>query len=280
MSTTETVTDRGGDFLRSEVGALFRRRRNVALLALIAALPVVIAFAVHGSPDLTVDGGRDGVQLPHGAASGVHVALTGLLVSMPFLLPMAVALVAGDTVAGEAQGTLRYLLTVPVGRTRLLATKYLATVGWCAAATVAAAVSGAVAGFSLFPGRTVRLLSGGSVGLLDEIRRLLLAVGYVTVMLAAFAAIGVFASTLTDAPLAAMAGTLGVAVVGQVIETLPSLSAVHPWLPTHYWSLFVDVLVDEPLTGRLEHGLLTQGACAVLFLALAWAQFSTRDVTS
>ena len=281
MSTTDTLTDRGGDFLLAEIGTLFRRRRNVALLALVAAIPVVIAFAVHASPGLTVDSGRDGVQLPPGAASGVHVALAGLLVGIPFLLPMAVALVAGDTVAGEAQtGTLRYLLTVPVGRTRLLVTKYLATLGWCAAVTAAAAVSGAAAGFSLFPGLRVRLQSGESVPLLDGLGRLLLAVGYVTVMLAAFAAIGVFASTLTDAPLAAMAATLGVAVVSQVIETLPSLDAVRPWLPTHYWPLFVDVLAAEPVTGRLQHGLLTQAAVAVLFLTLAWAQFASRDITS
>ncbi len=284
MSATELRTEPRagrGDFLRSELGAVFGRRRNLLLLALVAAVPVVIGIALHGSPHTSIDGGRAGVRLDDGAASGVHIALTGLLVTMPLLLPMTVALVAGDSVAGEAQaGTLRYLLTVPVGRTRLLLTKYLTVVGWCAAVTVAAALSGAVTGISLFPGRAVQLLSGDTVPLAAGLGRLAIAAGYVVVMLAAFAAIGVFASTLTDAPLVAMAATLGVAVVGEVIEAVPHLEAVRPWLPTHYWSLFVDVLVDAPVTGRLEHGLLTQAGCALLFVTLAWAQFSGRDVTS
>jgi len=47
---------------------------------------------------------------------------------IPLFLPMAVAVVAGDAVSGEANtGTLRYLLTVPVGRTRLLAVKFVAS---------------------------------------------------------------------------------------------------------------------------------------------------------
>ena len=46
------------------------------------------------------------------------------------VLPLVVAVVAGDSLAGEAgYGTLRYLLSCPAGRTRLLSVKYVAS--WC-----------------------------------------------------------------------------------------------------------------------------------------------------
>ena len=61
------------------------------------------------------------------------IALSTLLV---LVLPVVVSVVAGDSVAGEAgYGTLRYLLTVPAGRTRLLAVKYSAIVVWAVTAT-------------------------------------------------------------------------------------------------------------------------------------------------
>jgi ABC-2 type transport system permease protein len=279
--TDRRATGSSACFLVAEFDAVFRRRRNLVLLALVALLPVVIAVALRRSPGMTIDAGRPGIRLDHGAASGVHVALAGLLGAMPFLLPLTVALVAGDAIAGEAQaGTLRYLLTVPVRRTRLLVTKYVALVGWCAVVAASVTAAGAAAGFLLFPSRRVEVLSGRAVSWDEGVARLLLAAGYVTVMLAALAAIGLFASTLTDAPLAAVAATLSVAVAGQIVETMPGLQAIRPWLPTHYWPLFVDVLSDGPATPRLEHGLLAQAGFAALFLALGWAQFTGRDVTA
>ena len=43
------------------------------------------------------------------------MAFAALGLELPIFLPLAIAVVAGDSVAGEANiGTLRYLLTIPV----------------------------------------------------------------------------------------------------------------------------------------------------------------------
>ena len=56
--------------------------------------------------------------------NGTLFPLAALAIVLPLFLPIAVAVIAGDSVAGEAQaGTLRYLLVRPVGRTRLLVAK-------------------------------------------------------------------------------------------------------------------------------------------------------------
>ena len=58
---------------------------------------------------------------------GTLFPLAALAIVLPLFLPIAVAVAAGDAIAGEAQqGTLRYLLVRPVGRTRLLVAKLVA----------------------------------------------------------------------------------------------------------------------------------------------------------
>ncbi len=58
--------------------------------------------------------------------NGLFVAFTAMVVATPLFLPLTIAVVAGDTIAGEAStGTLRYLLIAPVNRARLLVVKFV-----------------------------------------------------------------------------------------------------------------------------------------------------------
>ena len=63
--------------------------------------------------------------------NGALFPLAALAIVLPLFLPIAVAVVAGDSIAGEAQaGTLRYLLARPAGRTRLLVAKLVAVLAF------------------------------------------------------------------------------------------------------------------------------------------------------
>ena len=268
-------------FLRSELGMIFRRRRNLAILAVLAAVPVLIAVAVK----IAARNGRGqndgGALFGNITNNGVFVAFAALLVVLPLFLPMAVSVVSGETVAGEANtGTLRYLLTVPVGRTRLLAVKYAGLVAWCVVSTLVVAVFGTVAGLLLFGGGDVTLLSGTSTSLLSGLWRLALVVGYISVMVAAVAAIGLFVSTLTEVPIAAMATTLALTITSQVLDAVPQLSAIHPWLPSHYWLQFDEFLRDPLRFDVVQHGVAVAVGYIAVFLLLAWARFGAKDVTS
>jgi ABC-2 type transport system permease protein len=270
-------------FLRSELGMVFRRRRNQALLVVLACVPMLIAIAIKVTNGGSGDNGRGdgGALFGSITANGVFVAFSALFVVIPLFLPMAVAVVAGDAVSGEANiGTLRYLLAVPVGRTRLLAVKFAGVVVWCMACAVVVAVVGVLIGLVLFGGGDVTLLSGTSVSFAAGLWRLALVVGYVAVNIAAIGAIGLFVSTLTEVPVAAMATTLGLTITSQVLDAVPQISAVHPWLPSHYWQLFIDMLRDPMALDRVGHGLLASATYALLFLSLAWARFSNKDVSS
>ncbi len=266
-------------FLRSELKLIFGRRRNIAGMAVLAAVPIIIAFAVRYSGSRR--GGGDGGFLSQATNNGLFVGLAALTVELPLFLPLAVAAISGDAVAGEANvGTLRYLLARPVQRTRLLAVKYLGVLIFTVAAVLLIAVVGVGFGLALFGAGPVTLLSGTQVSTAVGLWRLLLVCGYIVVCLAAFGAIGLFVSTLTEQPIGATIGVVGLAVISQILDSVSQLSAIHPYLPTHYWLSFGDLLRDPIATDQISHGIVSAVVYGVIFLAAAWARFGAKDITS
>jgi ABC-2 type transport system permease protein len=269
-----------GRLLRSELGLVFRRRRNLVLLAVLALVPVLIGTAVELSSS-SPNPGEGPPFIDRVAGNGLFLVLTSLVAVLPLFLPLAVGVVAGDAVAGEANlGTLRYLLVVPVRRGRLLAVKYGALLAFCLAAALVVGVAALATGLALFPGGEVTLLSGATITFSSALLRMLGIVLYVGASMAGLAAIGLFVSTLTEVPVAAMATTIGLSVVSQVLDTIPQLDWLHPWLFSHYWLAFGDLLRQPVPTGDLTLGLLTQAGYVAAFGALAWSRFSTSDVSA
>jgi ABC-2 type transport system permease protein len=262
----------------AEMSLLFRRVRTRVLILVVALVPVATAIAVPLSGDGPSPGSgpRFFDQITN---NGVFAVLAGLTVTLPVFLPLAVAIVAGDAISGEANlGTLRYVLSRPVGRTRLLVLKGTTLVLFCFAATFAVAVAGLIIGAILFPIGDVTTLSGDVLSLPAGMLRIGLAAVLVALSLLGLAAIGLFFSTLTDAPVGAMAGTVGVAILSGVLNAIPQLSALHPFLLTHYWLSFGDVLRSPVYWNQILLNLLVQGVVVAIFATAAWSRFTSKDV--
>ncbi|HET8680677.1 MAG TPA: ABC transporter permease [Micromonosporaceae bacterium] len=265
-------------FFRSELWLIFGRRRNWAGLAVLAAVPVVVAVAVRLA---TPEPGDGPDFLSNIAGNGLFVALVALVLELPLFLPLAVGAIAGDSVAGEANlGTLRYLLPVPVHRTRLLAVKFGAIAVFALAATLLVAVVGAGVGLALFGGGPFATLSGTLLPFWAGVGRVLLVTGYLAACLVGLGAIGLFVSTLTEQPIGATIAVVMVAITSQILNEIPQLSAVHQFLPTHYWLAFGDLLRDPVATGSVWGGLASAAVYTAVFLSAAWARFAARDVSS
>jgi ABC-2 type transport system permease protein len=265
-------------FLRSELMLIFGRRRNWVGGLILAVVPVLIAVAVKVSPPLR-QGGPDFIdQITN---NGIFVALVALTLEMPLFLPIAVASIAGDAIAGEANlGTLRYLLAVPVDRTRLLLVKFAGLVVFSFAATLLVAAVGALLGLALFGGGPVVTLSGSTLAFWPGVLRLVLIVLYLTVCLTALSAIGMFVSTLTEQPIGAAIAILILTLGSEIADAIPQLSAIHRYLPTHYWLAFGDLLRDPISFDQVTPGLLSAAVYLLVFGTAAWARFGGRDVTS
>jgi ABC-2 type transport system permease protein len=263
-------------FFRSELRLIYGRRRNWVGLATLSAVPIVIAVSTK------LSGGDDPTQFFNQITNnGLFVALAALMVELPLFLPIAVAAISGDAIAGEANvGTLRYLLAVPVHRTRLLVVKYLAIAVFAFSVAFLVGAVGLAAGLALFGGGDVTLLSGTQVGMGEGLLRLLGVCVYIGVCLCALGAVGLFVSTLTEQPMGAAIAVIMFAIANFVLDAIPQIGWLHPYLLTHNWMAFGELLRDPISFTAIRPGLGSAAAYIVIFWSAAWARFGARDITS
>ncbi len=276
-----------------ELVKLARRPRSWVTIALLCLLPIVVAVFVavtHVAPPP----GQGPALLSAVLSNGSLFPAAALAVVLPIFLPVAVAVVAGDAVAGEASsGMLRYLLARPVSRTRLLVAKLIALVTFVLVAVLAVAGTSYITGRALFGDKPVAVgtsgittnviatsLSGTSLTPADILVRTAGAVTFIAVSMLGVGAIALFLSTLTDSALAAALGALAALITSGVLVALNSAAAISPYLPTRYWLSWVDFFREPILWRPIEQGYAIQGVYVVVFLAAAWANFATKDITS
>jgi ABC-2 type transport system permease protein len=301
-----------------ELVKLLRRPRTWISVVLTCALPFLVAVFVSIT-HLTPPPGQGSAFLSAVLQDGALYPAAALALVLPVFLPVAVAVVAGDSIAGEASaGTLRYLLARPVGRTRLLVAKLISVtayvllvvlavtftayatgvflLGPSRAAAVGQAPPGsgvAGAGGAVGPGiagqaptagqaagGAVTSLSGAPLSLLQLTERIAGAIAFITVSMLGVAAIALFLSTITDSALGAALGALAALVASEVLVTLNAATVVQPYLPTRYWLAWIDFFRQPVFWRDIQRGFGIQVVYVVVFLAAAWANFSTKDITA
>ncbi|GCB46851.1 ABC transporter permease [Streptomyces sp. NL15-2K] len=271
--------------LRNELLTTFRRWRTLALLGVLAAVPILVGIAVKIE---TGDGSSPGGGGGGGPAfisqitnNGLFLVFTALAATLPFFLPMAIGVIAGDAIAGEANaGTLRYLLVAPAGRTRLLLTKYATVLAFCLLATLVVAVSALTVGALLFPLGDLTTISGTQISFTEGLGRAFLIALVVAASLIGVAALGLFVSTLTNSGIAAMATTVGLLITIQILDQIPQLHAIQPYFFSHYWLSFADLMREPVYWDDLVKNLGLQALYAAVFGSAAWARFTAKDVSS
>ncbi len=266
--------------IRVELLKLLRRPRTWVTIAALNALPTIVAILLA----VTDLGPRPGSGPPFLSAvltDGTLFPLAALGIVLPLFLPVAVAVVGGDAIAGEVQSdTLRYLLVRPVARGRLLVAKLVSIVAFVVLATLAVAAVAYVEG-KLFlgdaPGGVVSV-SGSTLTQTQMAERTAMAFVYVVLAMLGVAAIALLMSTLTDSAVGAALGTIGILVASTVLLGLDAADSIKPYLVTRYWLAFVD-LFREPIRWRdVSNGVLAQLAYLVVFAGAAWANFATKDI--
>jgi ABC-2 type transport system permease protein len=276
--------------IRVELAKMFRRPRTYVIAALLCALPLIVAIFL-ATTRIPPPPGQGGAFLSAVLSNGTLYPAAAMALVLPVFLPVSVAVLAGDAVAGEASaGTLRYLLIRPVGRTRLLVAKLISLVTFVLFAIGAVLITSYVTGLLLFGVGTtaagvtlppdVTSLSGVTITPFGLVLRLLATVAYIVVSMLGVAAIALFLSTITDSALGAAMGALAVLVTSQVLVTLDAAAAIRPYLPTRYWLAWIDFFREPILWRDIERGAGIQLVYLVVLLGAAWANFMTRDVAN
>ncbi|KUM77319.1 ABC transporter permease [Streptomyces griseorubiginosus] len=273
-----------GTLFRNELRTTFRRWRTLALLAVLAAVPILVGIAVKietGDNSPSSPSGNGPAFISQITNNGLFLVFTALAATLPFFLPMAIGVIAGDAIAGEANaGTLRYLLVAPAGRTRLLLTKYATVMTFCLVATLVVAVSALATGALLFPLGDLTTISGTRITFAEGLGRALLIALVVAASLVGMAALGLFVSTLTNSGIAAMATTVGLLITVQILDQIPQLHALQPYFFSHYWLSFADLMREPVYWDDLVRNLGLQALYAAVFGSAAWARFTAKDITA
>jgi ABC-2 type transport system permease protein len=296
-----------------ELAKLVRRPRTWISLVLTCALPLVVAVFITVT-HLAPPPGQGSAFLSAVLANGELYPAAALALVLPVFLPVATAVVAGDSIAGEATtGTLRYLLVRPVGRTRLLVAKLVSVIAYVLLVVLAVTVTAYATGVLLLgpseaaavgqpPGGTgvpagpgiagqaptagqaaggaVTSLSGSPLTLLQLAERTAGAIAFITVSMLGVAAIALFLSTITSSALGAALGALAALVISEILVTLNAATVVQPYLPTRYWLAWIDFFRQPVFWRDIQRGFGIQAVYVVVFLAAAWANFSTKDITA
>ncbi|MGW1077937.1 ABC transporter permease [Streptomyces sp. NPDC002537] len=266
--------------LRVEAMRQLRRRRTLVVGAVLAVLPFVLiaAFAIGGQPS-----GRDGrvTLIDTATSSGVNFAATCLFVSAGFLLVVPVALFCGDAVASEASwSSLRYLLAAPVPRARLLLSKLTVALGFSAAAMVLLPLVALAAGTAAYGWGALQIPTGGSLPGGTAVERLALVVVYIFVGQLVTAGLAFWLSTVTDAPLGAVGGAVGLTIVGNVLDAVTALGDWRDFLPAHWQFAWADALQPHLEWSGMVKGAAVSVSYALVLFACAFRHFRGKDVVS
>jgi ABC-2 type transport system permease protein len=266
-----------------ELRKMLRSRRTWVTIAVIDFLPSLVAVLLSVT-DLAPRPGTGPAFLSAVLADGALFPLAAIAIILPLFLPAAVAITAGETIAGEAQqGTLRYVLIRPVGRTRLLVAKLVSVMAFVLLTLLVVAVTAYVLGIVLLghqdTSSVTTTFSGTQLTTSQLVERTGLALAYALLSMLGVAAVALFLSTVVRSPLAAAMGTLALLIGSTLLLTLDASDSLRPYLVTRYWLAFVDLFRDPILWHDVVHGVLLQAGYVVVFLGAAWANFVTKDIT-
>jgi ABC-2 type transport system permease protein len=277
--------------IRTELAKQWRRPRTLLTFAALASFTLVltVALAVSGGDRLQRVGDIPLLVVP--AHSGISVPVIALASTMKFFLPLAVAVFAGESVAGEASwGSLRYALARPVSRGRYLLSKLVVALGFSVAAValvpLAALLAGAVAfgwhPFTAIDGSASMTVQGavGTFTPVGALARLGMGTLYVAAGMMSIFAFAFLLSTLTTRPFAAVAGGVGLTIVSRILNAdyLPGVAVLNHWMPNNDVDLWQHFFQNPSQTTGMSHFLALQLIYAATFLTGAWWWFARKDI--
>lgn len=287
--------------LRIELYKIFKRPRTYISFAAIWAIVSLIQLAIY------VDGQRYMEFFMKDLASSFEIQgnmLNGYFVCFIILqtllihVPLLIALVAADMIAGEANmGTLRLLITKPVSRTKLMISKFLASAVYAVLLLVWMAILSLFLSMLIFG--TDGMMNAKSYEIIilekdDIFWRYALAFAYAAVALITVASLGFLLSVFAENAIGPIVATMSVIIVFTILSTMdiPLFQQVkHYFFTTHMigWKGFFDVKVDadgNAIVGSIANlpavlrsaGILL--AHTFLFTAAAILIFRKKDILS
>jgi ABC-2 type transport system permease protein len=272
---------------RIELFKIFKKPRTYIAFAAIAAIVFLIQLAIY------VDGKtylgfilqslQETFQVNGLILNGYFVCfivLQTLLVHVPLLI----ALVSGDIIAGEANmGTLRLLLTKPVSRTKLMLSKFFATAVYTVMLLTFMAVLALFGSLLIFGTGDMINLKSDMIIILDATDvfwRYMAAFGFAALSMVTVSSLAFLLSVFADNAIGPIIGTMAIIIVFTILTTMniPFFNALKPFLFTNHmlnWKGFFERPVDG---GEVLKSAIALILHIFLFVSSAIFIFRKKDI--
>jgi ABC-2 type transport system permease protein len=274
-----------------ELAKQWRRPRTLLTFAALASFTIVLTIVLETSGADRIERVGDIPLLVVPNRSGFSVPVIALSSTMKFFLPLAVAIFAGESVAGEAAwGSLRYALARPVSRSRYLFSKLVVALMFSVGAVVLVPLAALAVGTIAFGWHPFTAIDGSaSSGLHSTVvtfgagaalARLGIGATYVCAGMMSILAFAFLLSTLTTRPFAAVAGGVGLTIVSRVLngDYLPGVAVLNPFMPNNDVDLWQHFFQQPAQTAGMLHFLVLQLVYVTVFLTIAWWWFARKDI--
>lgn len=269
---------------RVELARQFTQWRIRGLLLVLALLPIAIriAFLIGTQPDDGSTTTDQTLTLADTAQdSGVLFATFTLSVTGGFLLTLVVALLFGDMIASEAsRSTLKYLLTIPVSRGRLLATKIGVSLVVFATGLVLLAGVALIVGLLSYGNAGLQVPEGPQLSFGASIARIAGAIGFLFLHLLWAAALGTLLTVVTDTPLGAAGGVVLATILSNILDAIPTLGNFRYLLPTHFSGSWRQLFASPTNWDLVANSVLSSLIYALIFGVWAAWHFGRKDISS
>lgn len=262
-----------------ELRRQWSRRRTQFALAVMTALPLILAVAFRIGSDRAGPSSTTFIDLAQSSAA--NFVMVALFFSANFLLIVVVSLYFGDMVASEASwSSLKYLLTMPVPRARLLRQKIVVAAMLTAASLVLLAGFSFLVGWLLYGTGAMTTPTGDSFTGWDAAWRLVIAVIYIGGQLIWVAGLATLMTVVTDVPLGAVGSAVLLSIVSQILDQITALGDLRNYLPTHFSFGWVSVMANPPDWADVARGTFMSVSYGAVLIVCAFVVFRRKDITS
>ena len=295
------------NLLQIELFKISRRPRTYIAFIAIAAIVFIFQFAFkadgHSYMDLMLQSVKDTFEMERVKAINGYFMCYIILNTLLIQVPILVALIAADSISGEANmGTLRLLMSKPISRTQLILVKFAAATIFTLLLLLWMAITSLFFSMLLFGVDDMlifRTRGEDSQILLitkdDVLWRYLAAFAYATVALTVIAALALFLSIFAENSIGPIIATVCVVIVCTIISNInvPVIDEnVKPYLFTSYlvgWKGFFYIGTTAegiPVKGSLENWPAIRNSLLILvghigvLLAASVIVFKRKDILS
>jgi len=275
--------------LRIELFKIFRRSRTYISFGAIAAIVLLIqlAFYIDGNAyiQFMLQSLTDTFSVDGNILNGYlicYIVLQTLLIHVPLLI----ALVAGDMIAGEANmGTLRLLISKPISRSGLITSKFLASSIYTLLLLLWMAFLSLVLSVLLFGVSDLIIFKSDLITILEKsdiLWRYFAAFGFAAIAMITVAALALLLSLFAENSIGPIITTMSIIIVLTILTTmdLPLFNSMKPYIFTSHmlgWKGFFD---DPVQYGSVMRSAVILLLHIVVFVGSAIVIFKRKDVLS